>query len=480
MGGGPVTETVERADAQAALPPHVRNALLALIAGGIAAILDSTIVTLALHTLVVELHSGDGTIQWVTTGYLLAMAVAIPVTGWAEGRWGGRRVWMAALLTFVLGSVLSALAWSDTSLIGFRVVQGFAAGLIFPLMQTLAVRAAGGRVSSNLIATVSLPLALGPILGPVIGGLILNWLSWRWLFLVNVPVIAIGLALAWRLLPADRPGPATRRARLDLIGLVLLAPALAGILLGLSNLSQDGGIGHAGVLVPLPAGIALLCAFAAHASRPGNRRPVVDVRLLRSRSLGTASAVLFAAGASIYAGMFLLPLYYQQLHGETVLTAGLLLIPQGAGSLAARFTAGRLVARYGARLVTVASFLLAAAATVPFAFAGPHTGLWPLGAMLLIRGFGIGTVLVPPMSVAYQDVPPSGIPHASMNTRITQQVGTSFGVAIVAVALQSLLTHGATTAFHGAFWWAIGITVAALVPALALPTGRRRLIHDGT
>lgn len=470
-----MTETVERGGAEATLPPHVRNALLALIVGGIAAILDSTIVTLALHTLVVELHSGDGTIQWVTTGYLLAMAVAIPVTGWAEDRWGGRRVWTAALVLFVLGSVLSALAWSDTSLIGFRVVQGFAAGLIFPLMQTLAVRAAGGHVSGNLIAMVSLPLALGPILGPVIGGLILNWLSWRWLFLVNVPVIAIGLVLAWRLLPADRPGPADRRARLDVIGLVLLAPALAGILLGLSDLSHDGGIGHPGVLVPLPAGIALLGAFAAHAARPGaDRRPVVDVRLLRTRSLGTASAVLFAAGASIYAGMFLLPLYYQQLHGETVLAAGLLLIPQGVGSLAARFTAGGLVARYGARPVTVASFLLAAAATVPFAFAGPHTGLWPLGAVLLIRGFGIGTVLVPPMSVAYRDVPPAGIPHASMNTRITQQVGTSFGVAIVAVALQSLLTHGATTAFHGAFWWAIGITVAALVPALALPAGAGR------
>jgi len=464
--------TVERAADSAKLTPAVRNALLALIIGGIAAILDSTMVTLALHTLVVRLHSTDGTIQWVTTGYLLAMAVAIPLTGWAESRWGGKRVWMAALLLFVLGSVLCALSWSATSLIGFRVLQGFAAGLIFPLMQTLAVRAAGGRPSSNLIATVSLPLALGPILGPVIGGVILNWLSWRWLFLVNVPVIAVGLVLAWRLLPPDRPDPGAARVRLDVIGLALLAPALAGILLGLSNLSEDGGIGHDGVLVPLLAGIALLGAFTARASRPGDRHPLVDVRLLRSRSLGTASAVLFTAGAAIYAGMFLLPLYYQQLHGEAVLDAGLLLIPQGLGSLAARFTVGKLVARLGARLVTIASFLIAAVTTVPFAFAGPHTSLWPLGAVLLIRGFGIGTVLVPPMSVAYQDIPRAGIPHATMNTRIAQQVGTSFGTAIVAVALQTLLTHGATSAFHGAFWWATGITLAALIPALALPAAR--------
>ena len=466
----------ERTEDAAGLTLEVRNAVLALIVGGIAAILDSTMVTLALHTLAVRLHSTDGTIQWVTTGYLLAMAVAIPVTGWAESRWGGKRAWMAALVIFVTGSVLCALSWNAASLIGFRALQGFGAGLIFPLMQTLGVKAAGGRASSSLIATISLPLALGPILGPVIGGVILNWLSWRWLFLVNVPVIAVGLVLAWRLLPSDRPDPAAGRAHLDLIGLVLLAPALAAILLGLSNLSEDGGIGHVGVLVPLLAGIALLGAFTAWALRAGGRLPVVDIRLLRLRSLGSASAVLFTAGAAMYAGMFLLPLYYQQLHGETVLDAGLLLIPQGVGSLAARFAVGKLVARLGARLVTIASFLVAAAATVPFAFAGPHTSLWPLGVVLVVRGFGIGIVLVPPMTVAYQDVPPAGIPHATMNTRIAQQVGASFGTAIVAVALQSLLTHGATSAFQGAFWWAIGITVAALIPALALPAalaGRR-------
>ncbi len=456
--------------------------MLALIVGGVAAILDSTMMTLALHTLVVRLHSTDGTIQWVTTGYLLAMAVTIPVTGWAESRWGGKRAWMAALVIFVGGSVLCALSWNAASLIGFRVLQGLGAGLIFPLMQTLGVRAAGGRASSSLIATITLPLALGPILGPVLGGVILNWLSWRWLFLVNVPVIAAGLVLAWRLLPSDRPDPAAGRARLDVTGLVLLAPALAGILLGLSNLSEDGGIGHAGVLAPLLAGIGLLGAFCARALAPGGRQPVVDVRLLRLRSLGAASAVLFTAGAAMYAGMFLLPLYYQQLHGETVLHAGLLLIPQGVGSLAARFTVGKLVTRLGARLVTMASFLVAAAATVPFAFAGPHTSLWLLAAVLLIRGFGIGTVLVPPLSVAYQDVPPAGIPHATMNTRIAQQVGASFGTAIVAVALQSLFAHGATDAFQGAFWWATGITIAALVPAIALPnpgaTARRQPAAD--
>src|SRR6185437_3994653 len=219
-------------------------------------------------------------------------------------------------------------------------------GLIFPLMQTLAVRAAGGRASSRLMAAVSLPIALGPILGPVLAGVILNWLSWRWLFLVNVPVIGVGLLLAWRFLPADRPDPAADRPHLDVIGLALLGPALAGILLGLSQLSEDGGLGHVGVLAPLSAGIRLLAAFVVWALRPAERPPIVDVRLLRLRSLGSASAVLFTAGAVIYAGMFLLPLYYQQLRGESVLDAGLLMIPQGIGALAARFLVGGLVERF--------------------------------------------------------------------------------------------------------------------------------------
>jgi EmrB/QacA subfamily drug resistance transporter len=459
---------------EATLSPQVKKALLALLVGGIAAILDSTMVTLAIHTLVVKLHSTAGTIQWVTTGFLLAMAVAIPVTGWAERRWGGKRLWMAALVLFVLASVLCAVSWNDASLIGFRVLQGFGAGLIFPLMQTLAVRAAGGQVSSRLMAAVSLPIALGPILGPVIGGVILNWLSWRWLFLVNVPVIAVGLLLAWRFLPADRPGSSAGRANLDWIGLVLLAPSLAGILLGLSQLSRDGGIGHPGVLAPLLAGIALLAAFVAWAWRPGERQPIVDIRLLRLRSLGIASTVLFTVGAAMYAGMFLLPLYYQQLRGESVLDAGLLLIPQGVGALASRFVVGRLVDRFGARAVTIGSLLLVGVATVPFTLAGPGTSLWWLGAVLLVRGLGIGAVLIPPMSVAYQDVEPAGIPHATMNTRIAQQVGASFGTAIVAVALQAGLGHDATGAFHSAFWWAIAIAIAAVVPAVALPRAREQ------
>ena len=207
-----------------------------------------------------------------------------------------------------------------------------------------------------------------PILGPVLGGVILNWLDWRWLFLVNAPVCAVGLYLAWRFLPADAPAPPGTRSRLDLPGLLLIAPGLAGILFGLSNVGKSGGLGRVDVQVPLIAGLLLLIAFVAWTLRRA-RLALIDVRLLRIRSVGASSAVLFLAGACTYAAMFLLPLYWQALRGFSVLEAALLLIPQGVGSLLTRTMAGRLTDRIGGRAVAVAGFVLIALATVPFALA---------------------------------------------------------------------------------------------------------------
>jgi EmrB/QacA subfamily drug resistance transporter len=473
------------APAASALTPEIRRTLTALIIGGVAAVLDTTIVSIALHTLVGALHSTVSQIQWVSTGYLLALGVVIPVVGWAQARFGGKRLWLAALTVFVTGSVLCSLAWNADSLIAFRVVQGAGAGAIFPLMMNLAMRAArtvGGPLG-RVTASVSLPIALGPILGPVLGGVILNWLSWNWLFLINVPICAVGLYLAGRWLPSDTPAPAAARPRFDLVGLLLVAPGIVGVLLGLSNVSTDGGFGHLDVLLPLVIGLALVAAFAAWAIRrtavgraagQAAGAALVNVRLLRVRSVGVSSAALFLTGACLYGAMFLLPLYYQELRGYDVLDAALLLIPQGVGSLLTRTVAGRLTDRIGARAVGVAGFALTALATVPFALAGPGTSIWWLGAVQLVRGLGLGIVLIPVMTVAFADIDPADMPDASMITRISQQVGGSFGVAIGAVVLESAASGGHPLAhgFGQAFWWTIGFTVVAAVAAAFLP-GRR-------
>jgi EmrB/QacA subfamily drug resistance transporter len=459
-------------DTQTQVSPSTQSTgrlLTALIVGGSAAILDTTIVAIGLRALTEQLHAPVATIQWVSTGYLLALAIAIPFVGWAQARLGGKRLWLFALSLFVLGSILCACAWNAHSLIAFRVVQGLGGGVMFPLMQTLVMQNVDPRSRTRTMASISLPAALGPILGPVLGGLVLNWLDWRWLFLINVPVGIVGLVLAVLFITDDRPRREAARPRLDVVGGLLLAPALAGLLYGLSKTHADGGFRRTDVLVPGVAGAVLLVGFVVWAIRRAGTA-LVDVRLLAVRSVRASSITLTFLGATLFASTFLLPLYFQTLRGDSALSAALLLIPQGVGALLARVVTGTLVDRFGSRVVAVVGFLVLAAATVPFALAGPDTALWLLGAGLFVRGLGMGAVLIPVMTVAYVDISRDQMPQASAITRIVQQLGGAFGTAFVAVVLTAASTRTRPEAgFDTAFWWIIAITVAAAVVALLLP-----------
>lgn len=462
------------APAQTSSSQSTGRLLTALIVGGITAILDTTIVAIGLHTLTVELDAPVATIQWVSTGYLLALAIAIPFVGWAQARFGGKRLWLFALGLFLLGSTLCAFAWNAESLIAFRVLQGLGGGVMFPLMTTLAMQSVDPKNRTKTMAAVSMPIALGPILGPVLGGLVLSWLSWRWLFLINLPLGLVGLVLAARYLTADRPLAGAPRPRLDVVGVVLLAPALAGLLYGLSNTHASGGFSRADVLIPGLGGAVLLVAFIWWAVRRASSA-LVDVRLLGVRSVRVSSTVLTFVGAALFAGTFLLPLYFQNLRGYSVLAAAMLLVPQGVGTLLARFVVGTLVERFGARLVAVAGFVVIAAATVPFALAGAGTNLVFLGAVLFVRGLGLGVVMIPVMTVAYDDIRKDQMPDASAITRIVQQLGGAFGTALAAVILTAAATQAHPEAgFDAAFWFTVAVTVAAAGVALLLP-GRARL-----
>src|ERR1700728_1198345 len=249
------------------LDPKVVKTALILIVGAMAVIFDTTIVSIALHTLAVRLHTSVPTIQWVTTGYLLALGIAVPLSTWGLRRFGGKRVWMFSLVVFLVGSIGSSLAWNVGSLIAWRVVQGLGGGLMLPLLTTLIMQAAGGKNLGRIVTYVALPALLGPILGPLIGGAILTHLSWRFMFWVNVPFCAVGLFLAWRFMADDTPPKSAPRARLDLVGLALLAPGTVALLLGLANAGTAAGFGHPDVIVPLAAGVVLLAAFTGYALR---------------------------------------------------------------------------------------------------------------------------------------------------------------------------------------------------------------------
>jgi len=459
------------------LDPTVVKTALILIVGGMAVIFDTTIVSVALHTLSVKLDTPVTTIQWVSTGYLLALGIAVPLSTWGLQRFGGKRLWMFSLAVFLVGSVGSSLAWDVGSLIGWRVVQGIGGGLMLPLMTTLIFQAAGGKSLGRLVTYVAMPALLGPILGPLIGGAILTHLSWRFMFWVNVPFCVIGILLAWRYLNTDapaRPGPGAAKPRLGVPGLLLIAPGTSVILLGLANAGTAAGFAHPDVIIPLIAGVTLLAAFTGYALRKSH--PLVEVRLLARRSVASSSAVLFFSGFSLYGAMLLMPLYYQDVRGTTALGAGVMLVPQGIGAVFSRTVAGSNIDRFGSRVIAMAGFVIVAAATVPFALAGPHTSEWVLALWMAIRGFGLGAVTMPVMVAGYIGLDKQQIPHSSVLTRTAQQIGGSFGTAVLAVILEgAIAAHPATLAdaFHVAFWWSVGFSAVAMLLSLWLPGAQR-------
>src|SRR5919204_2646803 len=249
------------ADGHERIEAHVWWISGVVMVGAIMSILDTTIVNVALATLGRELHSSISQIQWVVTGYMLSLAAVIPVTGWAARRFGAKQVYLVSLVLFTAGSALCGLAADTTQLIVFRVLQGVGGGMILPIGQLMMAEAAGPQRMGRVMSIVAVPAMLAPILGPTIGGLILDNASWRWIFYVNLPVGIIALIAAMRTLPSVKPGPVDR---LDWRGLALMATGLPLLTYGLAEVGSTGGFTAAKVIVPALAGIGLIAVFALH------------------------------------------------------------------------------------------------------------------------------------------------------------------------------------------------------------------------
>ncbi len=487
------------------LPKEVRAIALVVIAGAVMSILDTTIVNVALETLRVDLDAPLSTIQWVSTGYLLALATVIPLTGWAAERFGARRVWMTVVSGFVVTSGLCGLAWNVESLIAFRVLQGAAGGMIMPVGMITLAQAAGPSRMGRVMSIVGVPMLLAPVVGPVLGGFIVENVSWRWIFFVNLPVGAVGLVMAYRLLPrglaAGTQGLVDgQRPSLDVRGLALMSPGVAGLVFGLSELgTQRTFFGALEVWLPVLGGFALLVAFVAHAWRTAH--PLVDVRLYRNPGFSAASATTFLVGIALFGSMLLLPLYYQLARGESPLVAGLLLVPQGLGAAVAMNVGGRLTDRIGAGPVVLVGLAILLVGTAVFAFVGAHTSYWLLSGALLLRGLGLGATMMPAMAAAYATLERAQVPRATPQLNVVQRVGGSLGAAVLIVLLQNRITTeiaaaqggGAAAAggdglsgrplsdvarerladplaaaFAHTYWWAVALTALAVVPAAIL------------
>jgi EmrB/QacA subfamily drug resistance transporter len=486
------------ADADEPLGREVWIVSAVVTVGVIMSILDTTIVNVALETLSRELRASLNTIQWVSTGYMLALAVVIPLTGWMSERFGAKKVWMVSVTLFGLGSALCGLAWSAGSLIFFRVLQGFGGGMIMPVGMSVLAQTAGPHRIGRVMAVIGVPTLLGPIFGPVIGGLIVDSVSWRWIFFVNIPIAVLALGLAAKLLHADA-GRADA-GRLDWTGLLLLSPGLAGVVFGLSETETHGGLTAPIAWAPIVVGAILVALFVRHAASA--ERPLIDVGLFRATGFSAAAASTFLLAGALFGGMIVLPLYYQIARGESALTAGLLMAPQGVGAALAMPVAGRLTDRVGGGRVAFAGMLLVTISTVPFASIGAATSYSLLAPVLVLRGIGIGAAMMPAMAAAYATLTRAEVPRATSALNVLQRVGGSVGTALLAVVLQHQIREqlggaGApgggggvlqrvpddvrariadplATAFGNTFWWAVGISAFALVPAAILALSQRR------
>ncbi|MGC7099987.1 DHA2 family efflux MFS transporter permease subunit [Amycolatopsis lurida] len=416
--------------------------------GALLAMLDSTLVNLAVEAVRADLGSTLPVVQWIVTGYLVALAVSLPASGWLGGRFGYGRVWTVALTVFAVASALCALAPGVPALIAARVLQGLAAGLLVPAGQAVLGAVAGPAQLGRLMGALGVVVSLGPAIGPALGGLLLDLASWRWLFWINVPIGVFALLAARGLVP---PGDRDAGRSLDRVGLVLLGTGLPLLLYGATSRS----------VVLLLLGGLLIAAFTRTALRTPS--PLVDLRLLRDRRFTAATVTTGFTGANMYGGLLLLPLVLHLELGLDSTATGLQLLAMGLGSAGALYFGGALTDRHGAGPVTLAGAVLLVVTTLPFLLPLPVP---VLTALLVVRGVGLALAQLPATTAAYAAVTADRLGDATTLVNIVQRAGGAIGAAGVAV----LVTGAGSASAFGALAVLSVLTVAS---AAVLHTGGR-------
>jgi len=452
------------------VPKNIINTGWILVLGALMPMLDSTMVNIAINHLSHDFNTGLDSIQWVTTGYVLATAIAVPIAGWAIQRFDGKNLVIGANVLFLLGSILSGLSWNIDAMIIFRIVQGAAAGFILPLMSTLMAQIAGPQYMGRLMSIIGIPIVLGPILGPVVGAIIIQSVSWRWIFFVNVPVGVIAIALMmWKL---QHFTPVNPQAKFDFVGITLLGIISATLIYGITDAAKNATFNNGATIGFTIAGIFSLVVYIVYAAYRKDAA-ILPLHLFKIKSFDGAMLGLFLAGIANNGPMLLLPLFFQNVRGFSVINAGLMLISQGVGMLVARPLIGRMTDKLGARTVVLVSLAFTIAGTLPFVFFDHNASLVWISVALFIRGIGIGGVSIPMMTDAYTGMEKADVPASSIGTRIIQNIGGAFGSAVLATVVSLSVTSAPTlrvmtTAYQNGFKVALFVSLLLLLPALLL------------
>jgi EmrB/QacA subfamily drug resistance transporter len=406
-----------------------------VLLGAVMSILDTTVINVAIDRLAIDFNSSLTTIQWVVTGYTLALAAVIPLSGWAADRFGTKRIYIWSLALFMLGSILSGLAWSAGSLIAFRVLQGIGGGMIMPAVMTIMTKKAGPQRLGRVMGVLGVPLLVAPILG----GWLVDDVSWRWIFFINVPIGILAIVLALIVLERDEPQPAHK---LDWLGMALLSPGLTALIFGLAESSSEG-FGATKSWLPIVAGTAGIVGFFWHSWRAES--PLIDIRTFVHTRAGASAITFMLFAIAFFGALLLIPLYYQTVRGASALESGLLLVPQGLGAMITMPLAGKLTDRHGPAKWPAMGIPLLVIGILPFAFVTAHTSYVLLCGSSFVLGLGMGFSMMPTMTAAMQSVPPQAIARTSTAMNIIRQSGASIGTAVLAVLLSSAIADNLTS-----------------------------------
>jgi EmrB/QacA subfamily drug resistance transporter len=397
------------------------------------AILDVTVVSVAQRTFIDQFGSTQAVVGWTMTGYTLALATVIPVTGWAADRFGTKRLFVGSVLAFTLGSLLCAVAANILQLIIFRVVQGIGGGMLLPLGFMILTREAGPARLGRLMSILSIPMLLAPIGGPILGGWLIGTSSWRWIFLINLPIGLATVFLATIVFPRDHPA---RSETFDVIGGLLLSPGLATFLFAVSSIPGRGTVADRHVLIPATIGLALIAAFVVHALRRADH-PLIDLRLFQNRVISQANVTMLVFAIAFFGAGLLLPSYFQQVLRQTPMQAGVHMIPQGLGAMLTMRLTGPLVDRQGPGKIVLVGIALITAGLGTFAFGVARQAAYlpTLLAGLAIMGLGMGCTMMPLSVASVQALTPHQIARGTTLISVSHQAGGSLGTALMSMIL---------------------------------------------
>lgn len=409
-----------------------------IVFGAMAPMLDTTMINIALNSLRLSFHSSLTTVQWTVTCYLLATGVAVPFSSWLLNKFDGKKLFIFSEALFGVGSLLAATSPNVHFLIATRLVQGFADGLITPLLINLIVQLSGPEVLGQLMATVGLPIILGPLLGPVVGGVIIKFLSWHWIFWINVPITIMSVILIVCKMPQFPPKD--KQSKMDFVGIGLLVLLSSTVIYGVVEAGTKDTFLNRETIDFLLFGLGMAIAYVVWAI-VRHDRVVLPLSLFKFHAFTGSSIGIFISGLFLNGAMLLLPLYFQNVRHMSVIAAALALIPQGLSMLITRPFVGRLTDSIGAKYVVMVSILITFLGTIPFFWFTQKTAYWIIAVVLFVRGFGAGGVTMPLMADSYTGMDKTQTPAATIGSRIIQNVGGAFGSALVTTLVTSFANH---------------------------------------